>query len=80
MKYMPWTRRGLFLAAAGAVALFSGLSERAMAQTPPGVLIVGQVAEPKSRDPAAVTAVNDFRSLVNVYEGLPRSESGTREV
>ncbi len=80
MKYMPWTRRGLFLAAAGAVALFSGLSERAMAQTPPGVLIVGQVAEPKSLDPAAVTAVNDFRILVNVYEGLTRYKSGTLEV
>ena len=80
MKYMHWTRRGLFLAAAGAVALISGLSERATAQTPPGVLIVGQVAEPKSLDPAAVTAVNDFRILVNVYEGLTRYKSGTLEV
>ncbi len=80
MKYMPWTRRGLFLAAAGAVAVISGHSERAVAQTPPGVLIVGQVAEPKSLDPAAVTAVNDFRILVNVYEGLTRYKSGTLEV
>ena len=80
MNFMSWTRRGLFLAAAGAVALISGLPERAMAQTPPGVLIVGQVAEPKSLDPAAVTAVNDFRILVNVYEGLTRYKSGTLEV
>ena len=80
MNFMSWTRRGLFLAAAGAVALISGPSERAMAQTPPGVLIVGQVAEPKSLDPAAVTAVNDFRILVNVYEGLTRYKSGTLEV
>ena len=80
MSFMSWTRRGLFLAAAGAVALISGLPERAMAQTPPGVLIVGQVAEPKSLDPAAVTAVNDFRILVNVYEGLTRYKSGTLEV
>lgn len=80
MNLMPWTRRGLFLAAAGAVALISGMPERAMAQTPPGVLIVGQVAEPKSLDPAAVTAVNDFRILVNVYEGLTRYKSGTLEV
>ncbi len=80
MKYMPWTRRGLFLAAAGAVAVISGHSERAMAQTPPSVLIVGQVAEPKSLDPAAVTAVNDFRILVNIYEGLTRYKSGTLEV
>ncbi|MXX91738.1 MAG: ABC transporter substrate-binding protein [Boseongicola sp. SB0677_bin_26] len=80
MKFKSWTRRGLFLAAAGAVALIPGLSDRAMAQTPPGVLIVGQVAEPKSLDPAAVTAVNDFRILVNIYEGLTRYKSGTLEV
>lgn len=80
MKLMSWTRRGLFLAAAGAVALISGIPDRAMAQTPPGVLIVGQIAEPKSLDPAAVTAVNDFRILVNVYEGLTRYKSGTLEV
>ena len=80
MNSMSWTRRGLCLAAAGAVALISGLPERAIAQTPPGVLIVGQVAEPKSLDPAAVTAVNDFRILVNVYEGLTRYKSGTLEV
>jgi peptide/nickel transport system substrate-binding protein len=33
-------------------------------------IVVGQVAEPKSLDPAADTAVNDFRILVNVYDGL----------
>lgn len=80
MKLMSWTRRGLFLAAAGAVALSFGIPDRAVAQTPPGVLIVGQIAEPKSLDPAAVTAVNDFRILVNVYEGLTRYKSGTLEV
>ena len=52
----------------------------AEAQTPPGVLIVGQIAEPKSLDPAAVTAVNDFRILVNLYEGLLRYKPGTLEV
>ena len=76
MKLLNWTRRGL-LAAAG-VALAMGLP--AHAQTPPGVLIVGQIAEPKSLDPAAVTAVNDFRILVNVYEGLTRYKPGTLEV
>lgn len=30
--------------------------------------IVGQIAEPKSLDPAADTAVNDFRILVNIYD------------
>ncbi|MEI8610049.1 ABC transporter substrate-binding protein [Enterovibrio sp. Hal110] len=50
------------------------------AQTPPNVLIVGQVAEPKSLDPHAVTAVNDFRILMNMYEGLVRYKDGTLEV
>jgi peptide/nickel transport system substrate-binding protein len=52
----------------------------AQAQTPPGVLIVGQIAEPKSLDPHAVTAVNDFRILMNVYDGLVRYKDGTLEV
>jgi len=52
----------------------------ALAQTPPGVLIVGQIAEPKSLDPHAVTAVNDFRILMNVYDGLVRYKDGTLEV
>ncbi|ORE95829.1 extracellular solute-binding protein [Stappia sp. 22II-S9-Z10] len=52
----------------------------AAAQTPPGVLVVGQVAEPKSLDPHAVTAVNDFRILVNMYDGLVRFADGTLDV
>lgn len=50
------------------------------ADTPPGVLVVGQIAEPKSIDPQTVTAVNDFRILMNVYDGLVRYKSGTLEV
>ena len=80
MNFMSLTRRGLLFGAAGLAALLTGLPERADAQTPPGVLIVGQIAEPKSMDPAAVTAVNDFRILVNMYEGLTRYKSGTLEV
>ncbi|MFV2053234.1 ABC transporter substrate-binding protein [Aliiroseovarius sp. YM-037] len=79
MKLVNWTRRGL-LAAAGAVVALGSVTLPTAAQTPPGVLIVGQIAEPKSLDPAAVTAVNDFRILVNVYEGLTRYKSGTLEV
>ena len=33
------------------------------------ILVVGQIAEPKALDPAAVTAVNDFRILMNIYDG-----------
>ncbi|AVO36298.1 ABC transporter substrate-binding protein [Pukyongiella litopenaei] len=80
MKLVSWTRRSLLVAAAGVAAAIAGLPDPAAAQTPPGVLIVGQIAEPKSLDPAAVTAVNDFRILVNVYEGLTRYKPGTLEV
>jgi peptide/nickel transport system substrate-binding protein len=44
------------------------------------VLVVGQIAEPQALDPHAVTAVNDFRILMNVYDGLVRYASGTLEV
>ncbi|HBZ45340.1 MAG TPA: ABC transporter substrate-binding protein [Maritimibacter sp.] len=82
MSLYSLTRRGLF-AAAASTALIAGLgltTAPAIAQTPPGVLIVGQIAEPKALDPAAVTAVNDFRILVNLYEGLVQYKSGTLEV
>ena len=74
-----WTRRGV-LAAGVAMSLALGAVAPAEAQTPPGVLVVGQIAEPKALDPAAVTAVNDFRILMNVYDGLVRYKSGTLEV
>ncbi|MEJ8573587.1 ABC transporter substrate-binding protein [Microbaculum marinum] len=67
------------LAAAAALAL-AALGAPALAQTPPGVLVVAQIAEPKSLDPHAVTAVNDFRILMNLYDGLVRYKSGTLEV
>ena len=52
----------------------------AQAATPKDVLVVAQTAEPNSMDPATVTAVNDFRILINVYGGLVRDRSGTLEV
>ena len=55
-----------------------GLSTQAA--TPKDVMVVAQIAEPKSMDPATVTAVNDFRILMNVYDGLVRYRSGTLEV
>ena len=67
-----------------AAALFAAASisggSAALAQTPPNVLVVGQIAEPKSLDPAAVTAVNDFRILMNLYDGLVRYKDGALEV
>ncbi len=78
MTITQLTRRGLI--AATAALAFGAAALPAAAQTPAGVLVVGQVAEPKSLDPAAVTAVNDFRILVNLYEGLTRYKPGTLEV
>ena len=50
------------------------------AETPSDVLVVGQIAEPQSLDPHTVTAVNDFRILVNIYDGLVRYADGTLNV
>jgi len=78
MTFLSLPRRAM-LAATAATALvltITGLQ----AQTPPDVLIVGQIAEPQALDPAAVTAVNDFRILMNVYDGLVRYKDGTLEV
>ncbi len=63
-----------------ALVMLAGVPDESRAQTPPNVLIVAQIAEPKSLDPHAVTAVNDFRILMNVYDGLVRYKSGTLEV
>uniref|UniRef100_UPI003872B093 ABC transporter substrate-binding protein n=1 Tax=Roseitranquillus sediminis TaxID=2809051 RepID=UPI003872B093 len=73
---MEWMRKAAPAAALG-IAMH-GLP--ASAQTPSGVLVVGQIAEPQALDPAAVTAVNDFRILMNVYDGLVRYKAGTLEV
>jgi peptide/nickel transport system substrate-binding protein len=73
------TRRGLGVLTAALLAT-SALVAPGAAQTPPGVLVVGQIAEPQALDPHAVTAVNDFRILMNVYDGLVRYASGTLEV
>lgn len=70
----------LAAAALGASVALGALTGTAVAQTPPSVLVVGQIAEPKSLDPHAVTAVNDFRILMNVYDGLVRYKDGTLQV
>ena len=79
MKPFALTRRALGTVATAAL-LSLPFAQPAAAQTPPGVLVVGQIAEPKSLDPHAVTAVNDFRILMNVYDGLVRYADGTLEV
>ena len=79
MSFLNLTRRGVMTLTAAAALAFGALPA-AHAQTPLGVLVVGQIAEPAALDPAAVTAVNDFRILMNVYDGLVRYSSGTLEV
>ncbi len=74
-----WTRTAR-ISALATIAVFAGvLVQPAKSQIPPDVLVVGQIAEPKSLDPSAVTAVNDFRILVNLYDGLTRYKDGTLE-
>jgi len=74
MTFLTLSRRAV-LAATATAAL--ALSVRGVAaQTPDNVLIVGQIAEPQALDPAAVTAVNDFRILMNMYDGLVRYKDG----
>lgn len=60
--------------------LLATVAGPARADIPKDVLVVGQIAEPKSLDPHAVTAVNDFRILMNVYDGLVRYQDGKLEV
>ena len=79
MSILSFTRRGV-LAAGMALGLALAAVRGAQAQTPPGVLVVGQTAEPKALDPAAVTAVHAFRDLMNVHDGLVRYRDGTLEV
>ncbi|MEO3431603.1 ABC transporter substrate-binding protein [Inquilinus sp. CAU 1745] len=84
MTWMGRAFKGATLATALAASLSLGAltvgMAPAQAETPPDVLVVGQIAEPKSLDPHTVTAVNDFRILVNIYDGLVRFADGTLEV
>ncbi|WP_181704968.1 ABC transporter substrate-binding protein [Chthonobacter rhizosphaerae] len=74
------TIRGTLAALAGAIILALAPLHEATAQVPDDVLVVGQIAEPASLDPAVATATNDFRILINLYEGLVRYRPGTLEV
>ncbi|RCV86731.1 ABC transporter substrate-binding protein [Billgrantia montanilacus] len=78
MTPIPKGVRRWLLPALASAAL--GFSAALAAQTPPNVLIVGQIAEPKSLDPAQVTAVNDFRIMMNLYDGLVRYADGTLDM
>jgi peptide/nickel transport system substrate-binding protein len=65
------------LALAGLILTLAGC-ERTL--PPADTLVVAQVAEPRSLDPQVTTALNDFRILVNLFEGLVRYRPGTLEL
>src|SRR5690606_33890506 len=70
--------KGMASALLAATALT--LASPAMAQTPPNILVIGQIAEPASLDPHVSTASNDFRIAVNIYDGFVRNAPGTLEI
>ena len=76
---MTGLRRALAGLLLGSLLALPGAPLRA-APVPKDVLVVGQIAEPASLDPAVSTATNDFRILVNLYEGLVRYRPGTLDV
>jgi len=50
------------------------------APIPSDVLVIAQTAEPRSLDPHATTALNDFQIAANLYEGLVRFRPGSLEI
>ncbi|MGD2135742.1 MAG: ABC transporter substrate-binding protein, partial [Gemmatimonadales bacterium] len=71
-------KRAASVLTAASLALGAVACERTV--TADDILVVGQIAEPKSLDPHAVTSLNDFRILVNLYDGLVRFRQGTLDV
>ncbi|HKK48545.1 MAG TPA: ABC transporter substrate-binding protein [Alkalispirochaeta sp.] len=72
-----WTAIAVLLTAITAMAWAAGAGEQ---EDGPETLVVGQIAEPNALDPHTVTAVNDFRILVNLYDGLVRFQDGSLAV
>ncbi len=53
---------------------------KAKADTPPGALVVGHLAELQTLDPAQAVTISDFRILCNIYEGLLHYKDGSLDV
>lgn len=69
----------MVIATVGIISL-NGCDSPYRLTTPAETLVVGQVSEPKSLDPHVSTATNDFRILVNIYDGLVRFKRGSLEL
>lgn len=72
------TGKGLALLLVLLVVLSTGCQRTVL--IPTDTLVIGQLAEPKSLDPQAATALNDFRIAANLYDGLVRFKNGTLEI
>ncbi len=72
------TGKGCALMGLFAACLLAGCQRTA--PIPTNTLVIGQLAEPKSLDPQAATALNDFRIAANLYDGLVRFKNGTLEI
>jgi peptide/nickel transport system substrate-binding protein len=62
---------------AGTAATLSAPGTRAL---PDDVAVVALHAEPKSLDPHATTALNDFRVITSLYQGLVRFREGSLDI
>ena len=60
MALLDYTRRAMLAAGTATAIALSAIS--VTAQTPDDVLVVGQIAEPKALDPAAVQLLTIFAS------------------
>ena len=62
------------------VAISIAVSASANGATPADILVVGQVAELQTLDPAQAVTISDYRVLSNIYEGLVRYKDESLEV
>jgi peptide/nickel transport system substrate-binding protein len=77
---MPIRRRQAILIAVCVLPIWLAGCQKPGSDWPDDVLVVGQVAEPRSLDPHVATSLNDFRILVNLYEGLVRFRDGSLDI
>ena len=75
-RYYPQMQQCLFLAL---LWLCLSACQQSGLDRPNDVLVVAQVAEPVSLDPHVATSLNDFRIIINLYEGLVKFRDRTLE-
>ncbi len=73
-------RTGLVAATLAGALVLAACGDDAGGAADDDPVVIGQVAEPASLDPHVVTAVNDFRININLYDGLVRYEADSLDV